>query len=215
MTQAAIINIKKIHAQIEPDIESRLNEFQQIWLNGTDQDIFAELVFCIFTPQSKAKSCWNAVERLESKGFLMNGSQHEIAATMTGVRFHNTKAERVIKARYNFFQGSHTLKSTLAGFPDPEDAREWLVENINGLGYKESSHFLRNIGMGHKLAILDRHILRNLVSLGVIREIPATISRKNYLGIEENMVEFSRKVEIPMNHLDLLLWYKEAGEIFK
>ena len=215
MTQATIAQIKKIHVQIEQDIESRLQEFKQIWLSSSDEHIFAELVFCIFTPQSKAKSCWKAVERLRKNNLLMNGSQQEIASTITGVRFHNTKAERVIRARHQFFEGCQKLKSTISEFSNPKEAREWLVQNINGLGYKESSHFLRNIGMGAELAILDRHILRNLVSLGIINEIPASISRKNYLEIEENVSIFSKKHGIPMDHLDLLLWYKEAGEIFK
>ncbi|MDM7912425.1 MAG: DNA lyase, partial [Methanotrichaceae archaeon] len=82
-------------------------------------------------------------------------------------------------------------------------------------GYKEASHFLRNIGLGGDLAILDRHILKNLALLGVIDGIPASPSKKMYLEIESKMIEFSRKAKIPMSHLDLLLWYKEAGEIFK
>jgi len=43
---------------------------------------------------------------------------------------------------------------------------EWLVKNLTGLGYKEAGHFLRNIGSG-KIAILDRHILRNLHALAL------------------------------------------------
>ena len=90
-----------------------------------------------------------------------------------------------------------------------------VVANIKGLGYKEASHFLRNIGLGGDLAILDRHILKNLALLGVIDEVPASPSKKMYLEIEKKMIDFSREAKIPMSHLDLLLWYKEAGEVFK
>jgi len=89
------------------------------------------------------------------------------------------------------------------------------VENVKGLGYKEASHFLRNIGLGEDLAILDRHILKNLALLGVIAEVPESPSKRLYLEIEKQMTAFSCKVGIPMGQLDLLLWYKEAGEIFK
>ena len=212
---SSLSETKAIHSEIEKNIISRLEEFRQVWLNGNDEDIFAELVFCIFTPQSKARSCWAAVEILKEKELLMEGNQQEIAKAITGVRFHNTKAERVIRVRYQFFEGCQKLKSTIAEFSDPKETREWLVENINGLGYKEASHFLRNIGMGQEFAILDRHILRNLVSLNVIDKMPASISRKNYLDIEKKMAKFSRVNDIPMDHLDLILWYKEAGEIFK
>ncbi len=103
----------------------------------------------------------------------------------------------------------------LKKFGDAKRAREWLVENVKGYGYKEASHFLRNIGLGADLAILDRHILKNLKSAGVIRQIPKSLNRKNYLDVEERMRKFARKVRIPLDHLDLVLWYKEAGEVFK
>lgn len=83
------------------------------------------------------------------------------------------------------------------------------------MGYKEASHFLRNIGFGENLAILDRHILKNLVLLGVIESIPKGIIKNKYLEIEEKMAKLSKKIDVPMSHLDIVLWYKETGEIFK
>ena len=35
------------------------------------------------------------------------------------------------------------------------------------------------------------------------------------MQIEKNMREFAMQIDIPISHLDLLLWYKETGEIFK
>ncbi len=93
--------------------------------------------------------------------------------------------------------------------------REWLVKDVKGIGYKEASHFLRNIGFGKQIAILDRHILKNLKLYGVIGDIPKMLSRKKYFEIEKKMMDFSKEIEIPMSHLDLLFWYKETGEIFK
>ncbi len=107
------------------------------------------------------------------------------------------------------------IKSQITQFKNTQEAREWLVNGVKGIGYKEASHFLRNIGFGEELAILDRHILRNLKELGVIHEIPLSLSKKKYFEIEKKMKEFSRSVNIPMSHLDLVFWYKETGEIFK
>ncbi len=89
------------------------------------------------------------------------------------------------------------------------------TENVNGLGYKEASHFLRNVGLGEEFAILDRHILRNLKDFGVLPEIPISLTKKRYLEIEEKVRRFSREIGIPMGELDLLLWSKETGWIFK
>ena len=90
-----------------------------------------------------------------------------------------------------------------------------FIQNIKGMGYKEASHFLRNIGFGDELAILDRHILKNLKELGVLDEIPSSMSKKKYIEIERKMKEFSRSANIPISHLDLVFWCKETGEIFK
>jgi len=93
--------------------------------------------------------------------------------------------------------------------------RDWLVKHVKGLGLKEASHFLRNIGMGEELAILDRHILKNLVCLGVIAGVPASLTPSRYKEIESRMKTFSSSIGIPMGELDLILWYRETGSIFK
>ena len=108
-----------------------------------------------------------------------------------------------------------SIKAPLRELRGEKDKREWLVMKIKGIGFKEASHFLRNIGMGKELAILDRHILKNLVLLGVIDDIPKTLSKKNYLAIERKMCGFAKEIKIPLEHLDLVLWYKEKNEIFK
>ncbi|MEK9139334.1 MAG: DNA lyase, partial [Bacteroidota bacterium] len=92
--------------------------------------------------------------------------------------------------------------------------RAWLVKNVKGLGWKEASHFLRNIGH-HNLAILDRHILKNLKRHNVIRTLPKTLTAKRYLTIEKKFLAFSQHLGISMDELDLLFWSRETGEILK
>lgn len=205
--------LAKLYIPIKPQIESRLQDFSRIWKEASEEELFRELVFCLLTPQSKAKTCWRAVERLERKCMIREAGPEEITRELVGVRFNLRKGDYICLARSRF--SSCSLRDTLAGFSDAFAAREWLVANIKGLGYKEASHFLRNIGLGGDLAILDRHILKNLALLGVIEEVPASPSKKMYLEIEKKMIDFSREAKIPMSHLDLLLWYKEAGEVFK
>ena len=126
------------------------------------------------------------------------------------------KAEYIIYARKKFYlNGKITIKSKISIFDIPENARYWLVKNVKGIGYKEASHFLRNIGYTEKLAILDRHIMKNLKFFGIISNIPDSFSKSKYIQIEEKMKKFAEEINIPISHLDLLLWYKETGEIFK
>ncbi|MCK4338688.1 MAG: N-glycosylase/DNA lyase [Candidatus Cloacimonetes bacterium] len=207
-----IVEIKEIYSTIKGEIQSRLDKFKQIGLAGNDEDIFAELVFCILTPQSRAKICWKAVQNLIKKNLLFNGNENQIAKELYGVRYHNNKSRYIVEARAqlkNFAKVLNFRKGSI------NKTREWLVKNIKGFGYKEASHFLRNIGFGENIAILDRHILKNLKLLNVIDEIPKVLLKNKYLVIEKKIRKFSEEINISLNHLDLVLWYKETGEIFK
>ncbi len=205
----------ELYNQRKTKIKARLKEFKDK-MNSGDNTIFSELVFCLFTPQSGAKKCDKAVKRLEETNLLLEGSATEIAKQLKGVRFHNTKSTRIIAARNQFTKNSRIqIKKKLTSYKNPYELREWLVKNVSGLGYKESSHFLRNIGLGFGMAILDRHILKNLNNCGAIDSIPKTLPKSKYLETEQKMQNFSKNTGIPIAELDLLLWSKETGEIFK
>lgn len=204
------------YASLQGLIEERLDDFKRVWNTGNDETIFKELVFCLLTPQSKARNCGRAVELLCQKNLIMNGTLKELQEILKIVRFHNNKSSYIISARSQLFSGRGlSLKKILQSFPDVYDKREWLVKNVKGLGYKEASHFLRNIGFGHTIAILDRHILKNMKALEIIDEIPASISAKSYYALEKKLDAYAKKTKIPISHLDLLLWYRETGEIYK
>lgn len=211
----AVKDIEAIYSLKKKEIKKRLDEFWQIWKNGSEEEIFAELVFCILTPQSKAKSSWNAVLRLIDANLLVEGTINKIAKELNGVRFKYKKSKYIVEARKIFREEEKIrIRPKIEKFDD-EEKRVWLVKNVKGLGYKESSHFLRNVGFGKNFAILDRHILKNLKLLEVIENIASSLSKKRYLEIEKRINEFAGKIKIPMSHLDLVLWYKETGEIFK
>lgn len=209
--------IEKIYKEKQKDIEKRLREFKEIWEKGSNEDIHAELSFCILTPQSKAVNAWKAITILRENGLLFNGSVEEIVEYLNIVRFKNNKAKYLVALREQMQneKGDIITKELFNSIADVKEKREWIVKNIKGMAYKEAGHFLRNVGFGKKIAILDRHILKNLVKLEVIEDIPKTLTPKLYLEIEEKMKAYCEFISIPMDSLDLLLWYKEAGEIFK
>jgi Thermostable 8-oxoguanine DNA glycosylase len=208
--------LKRFWTKIKHLIKTREDHFISVWQNGSEEEIFAELVFCLFTPQSKAVSCWAAVNELADKNMIFNAGDKEIAAAINKVRFRNNKAKYVVEARELFtINGKMKIKEKITSFGNIYELRQWLISNIKGIGYKEAGHFLRNIGIGKELAILDRHILKNLQLLGAISEMPDTLTKKTYLEIEKQMQLFCKKSGIPMSHMDMLLWCKESGGIFK
>jgi len=204
------------YKQRKEEIKKRLQEFREVF-NQDDRRIFAELSFCLCTPQSKATAAWNAISALNNNDFLFSGMEEQIIPFLNTVRFNENKAKHIVSARKMFTEnGQLKIKQKLSEFRKDQIAmREWLVENVMGLGMKEASHFLRNIGLGSGLTILDRHILKNLYEYGAIDEIPKTLTEKKYLEIEQKMKDFAKKIEIPLDELDLLLWAEETGFIFK
>ena len=208
--------IEKIYKEKKSDFKKRLQEFRDTWNKGTNKDIHLELSFCILTPQSKALNAWQAITNLKENNLIFTGSAEEMVEYLNIVRFKNNKSKFLVALREQMTKnGEIVTKDFFSSIPTTFEKREWIVKNIKGMSYKEAGHFLRNVGFGSELAILDRHILRNLVKLEVIDEIPKTLSPKIYLEIEKKMKEYCKFVKIPMDEMDLLLWYKEAGVIFK
>ena len=205
--------ILKIYKEIKEGIEKAIKGYKKAW-KGTEKEVFAEMAFCILTPQSK--NAWQAITTLVENGLLYNGNPEEIVDFLNIVRFKNNKSRYLVELRELMTKdGKLQPKKILSEIGDTFEKRKWILKNIKGMGLKEANHVLRNLGFGENIAILDRHILRNLKALNVISEIPKTITEKKYYEIEEKMKEYSKFSKIKMDELDLVLWYKEAGEIFK
>jgi len=204
------------YQQKKDEIKKRLQEFREVFLQD-DKRIFTELAFCLCTPQSKATSAWKAISDINKNSLLFSGTEEQIIPFLNSVRFSERKSRHIVAARKMFSkEGQLKIKERLLEFGNNQQLmRKWLAENIMGLGMKEASHFLRNIGLGSELAILDRHILKNLYEYGAIEEMPKTPTEKKYLEIEKKMKKFADKIGIPFEELDLLLWAEETGFIFK
>jgi len=200
----SINELKKEYKTKKNEIESRLTEFKK--LEEVEQQ--KELLFCILTPQSNAKRCWEAVEQISQIKSTDKGEINNILKTKT--RFHNNKTNYLIETK----KAWNNIKQNLSN-PNIKELRNWLADNVKGYGLKEASHFLRNIGKSNnEIAILDRHILKNLKEQNIIRDTKIK-SRKDYLKKEQKYLDFAKSINIRADALDLLLWSKENGEIFK
>ena len=173
--------------------------------------IFEELVFCILTANTSAISGMKAVDSI--RNVLSNGSIEDVKKGLiqTGYRFPNTRTTYIIETRENF--KDKDFKEIIQTYT-PIELREFFVQNVKGFGYKEASHFLRNIGI-KGLAILDKHILRTLLEYKVIDEMPKTLNRKRYHELENKLIDFSHQLKINIDELDLLLWSMKTGNIMK
>jgi len=206
--RAALKELRALHVRDRARIRKRLREFRSV----PPAEYFYEIAYCLLTPQSSARNAGKAVEALRDGCFFERSFDPEplLRRKESYIRFHRTKAKRLLRAREEYPVIARRLSTGSEG----GELRKWLVENVSGLGWKESSHFLRNIGHSG-LAILDRHVLKNLRGLGVLGKLPGALTAKRYLAIEQKFREFSSSVGIPMDELDLLFWSMETGEILK
>ncbi len=208
--------IQKVHADRRDDIRRRLSEFENIWKRGTDADLWEEMVFCFFTGGCSAKMGLRSINAV--KTLLADGEQPDLAKALTGVhRYPNARSRYIVASRT--FLREHcgmNLRTKLQSFDCHFERRDWLVKEkgIKGLGYKEASHYLRNIGFSG-YAILDKHVLRCLHELKIIDEPKPPNTRSRYLRVEEKLKQLASRAGIDFDELDLVLWSMKTGEILK
>ncbi len=196
-------------AEIRETVDGRLKEFRGMG-KASDERWFSELCFCILTANSSAETGIRVQRELGAEGFLkLQRAELSRRLRELGYRFYRKRADYIVEAR-----GHRDLKGTVSGFPGARGAREWLVENVKGIGYKEASHFLRNVGF-EDVAILDRHVLRTLHGWGMVDQASVTPDGKGYLEIEERLREVAGKVGMTLAELDLYLWHAATGKVLK
>ncbi|MHC1582641.1 MAG: 8-oxoguanine DNA glycosylase [Candidatus Syntropharchaeia archaeon] len=126
--------------EISERIRRRMEEFEDLH-EKEEKYWFSELCFCILTANSSAELGIRIQDKLGPEGFLETplGKLSEILKE-EGHRFYKKRAKFIVEAR------KFDIKENVISFENEREARRWLVENVRGIGYKEGSHFLRNVG---------------------------------------------------------------------
>jgi N-glycosylase/DNA lyase len=158
----------------------------------------------------------NALEAV--RPVLMTGDQGELSGRLSGVhRYPNARARYIVASRKFLLEHcGMQLRNKLHAFKCGHERRDWLVreKGIKGLGYKEASHYLRNIGF-KGYAILDKHVLNCLAELKIIDDAKPPNTRAKYLMVEEKLRKLTQDLEIDLDEMDLVLWSMKTGMILK
>ena len=155
-------------SNVGKEVSKRMVEFSMVPRDFNS--LFRELVFCILTAGTSADLGLRTINHLGNT--IFTGNEKQIQKKLKEVyRFHTVRAKYIYDARSKF--RNINIKSP--------NIREVLVDKIKGLGMKEASHFLRNVGFKN-YAIIDFHIVDFLVKNRMI-EKPKAITPKKYLEI--------------------------------
>lgn len=214
--QVTVEKIKAAHAERSTAIKERLSEFENIRKTGSDAKLWEEMVYCFFTGGCSAKMGLRSIEAV--RPLLENGDWSELRDALSGVhRYPNARSRYVVESR-NFLRKHCDLKirAKLESFDCDLTRRDWLVKEkgIKGLGYKEASHFLRNVGF-KGYGILDKHVLRCLAELKIIDDAKPPNTRSKYLSVEDSLRNLTDETGIDFDEMDLVLWSMKTGEILK
>ncbi|MGC8820222.1 MAG: N-glycosylase/DNA lyase [Fervidobacterium sp.] len=201
-----IKKMNEIRQEAKPLVDERWNDFEELRQNGSEEDLFSELSFCVLTANWSAQGGIKA-QKLIGSGFAYL-SEEDLAQKLkqVGHRYPEARAKYIVSNRWVFGR----LRE-LISHPDP---REFFVKNIKGLGWKESSHFLRNVGFPN-YAILDKHVLRTMMQHGLIDELPKGWTKKRYLDYEERLKKVADVFGEPLGKFDLYLWYMIKKKVEK
>ncbi|MAH46216.1 N-glycosylase [Candidatus Pacearchaeota archaeon] len=190
MINQLITQINKLKdSEAAKTIDTRIKEFEQQG-KKKEQDVFSELCFCLMTANFDAEKCIRIQKELDrAKGFEIL-PQDKLAQELkkSGHRFPNTRANYITQARSCSLELHNAIMKK-----DGQQMRNWLIENVKGLGMKEASHFLRNIGY-KDVAIIDFHILDLLEKHNLIKKLDSGFNKSRQTP-PQNRVGFQPKAE--------------------
>ncbi|MEM5804764.1 MAG: hypothetical protein QXU82_02870 [Candidatus Aenigmatarchaeota archaeon] len=169
-----------------------------------DSRMLEEMFFCMLTAQSKAAACRASVDRLKGCRDLFEADIGDIRKSLHGVRFADRKAQYLFEAKEKLQQ----IKENLS-LPAIEQ-REWLVENVKGMGMKLASHYLRNIGV-FGLAILDVHVQRFMKENWRFHGEVGKLTKSQYLENEQEFLGLAKELGMRPEELDIAIWMLGNG----
>ena len=188
-----------------------------------EQLLWHELSCCILSSQVSYDLARAAADAIEQAGVLCCNAQSwetlaqdvhyvlsgsfNVAGRAWRYRFPNTKSCQIARTWAAIRAKSQTLTSFLREFDDVTGVREWMVLHAPGLGPKQSSMFLRNVGLTLDLAVLDRHVLRYMEAIELLdRGGPYPTNLQKYEDTEFILRSYADELGYRVGLLDWAIW---------
>ncbi|MFQ6060114.1 MAG: hypothetical protein ACE5KV_02310 [Thermoplasmata archaeon] len=200
-----------------------------VWKEMTEQDLWMELVSCILGSQVSYEHADSALRHLCSLGLLdfkllatkPSESERRIQVELNkplylpirknGVRrkfrFPTTKARHICRTAINIYSNGNSILEVLHDSKDSGDARNRIMAYCVGVGPKQASLFLRNIGFSSDIAIIDTHVLRFMNLSGIAEKKDLSLSSDNgYFRLEKRFLHYAKAMNVSAGGLDRVIW---------
>lgn len=120
--------------------------------------------------------------------------------------FPNSRANYIADTFY-FINGETDIGSIVYFSCGENEKRNMLIENIRGVGPKQASMIMRNLGLFGDFAVLDTHILDYLYIQGITEKRIISINNiVEYEKIEKRYCEYAKSIDVDSSILDISIW---------
>lgn len=204
------MKIEKLIKTLKPKLREEINDILSSFEKNkklSKEEKFLELCFCILVANSSLEKTLEIWKNIGNDFLKLSKESLSRKLKQLGYRFYNKRAEYIVEARDKIEILEEILK-----IKDEFLARKMLVENFRGIGWKEASHFLRNLGYKN-FAIIDRHVLKTLRKFEIIENVPQKLNKKTYLEIEEKLRTIAKIMKMSLAEMDLYLFYLSAKRL--
>lgn len=185
-------------------------------------DIWSTLIFCILSSQVSSPAASKATSyvakqvagsSVHSKEDVYFAARRCLSDPEVSYRFPERGANLLASAWTSLRELDGPFDSYLGAFDSEFSARDDIVSRFAGLGMKQASMFLRDIGFSRDLAIIDVHVYRYLTTFFDFPIGPLT--RRRYLDAEIFLLDLAKRLGTDLLTLDCLIWtamrtHKEA-----
>jgi hypothetical protein len=124
--------LRAAYALRRKEIRARLRDFRRVWQTASDNQLWEEMVYCIFTAGASAKMGLRSVDAL--RPLLKSGAQTEMTRALVAAgahRFPNARPGYVIVTRdYLEESFSMRLRERLTSFRDPVERRDDVPRRV-------------------------------------------------------------------------------------
>lgn len=194
------------------------------WPEMTEDGLWRELVACILGSRVRFEVAYSAIERMDKRHLFSEKRRasrfeqyeeqvtevlSERGASGDSVRypFFRIRAKQIRRAAERLYGRKGGLRSFLEYSHDIRDARRRLASEVSGLGPKQASLFLRNIGYAENVAVLDIHVLTYMswvgLTEGLVKSVP---TMRKYEKLEDAFIKYANSFGCTPDHFDLAVW---------
>ena len=199
------------------DVCSTLGERSTVsWRKHSEDDLWRELVFCILGSRVKFAAVHAAVERMDGMCLLSHPRQNArfdqyeedtLTALYGGYPFYRGRANQIRRAAERLYSSRGSILELLDSASDARNARRLLASEVAGLGPKQASLFLRNIGYTKRIAVLDVHVLTYLSLVGLVdTPIKSVTTLAKYQALEDSFIDHAYSFGCSPDRFDLAVW---------